>query len=75
VEIYPVPVNGNILNIKSDLPIDKIVIYDATGKTLHERADISGYDQFDISTYQNGVYFLRFWTGQGEGLKKFMINR
>jgi hypothetical protein len=75
VEIFPVPVRENHLNIRSDLAIDRIVMYDATGKTLLEKNNISGYDRFDVSAFRNGVYFLRFWTDQGEGLKKFIVNR
>ena len=55
--VYPNP-SSEILFIKtkSILQIDKLVVYDTSGKLVDELASTS---QLDVSNYANGVYFLK----------------
>lgn len=75
IRTFPNPLSGNILRFESGLRVDKIRIYDATGKevTFFETNLDSG--QIDTGTLRQGLYFLRFETEKGIGFKKLVINR
>jgi hypothetical protein len=75
VDIFPNPLTSSDLNIKSAFRIDKISIFDLTGKQLITN-DLQGQvDHVDLGRLSNGIYFLRLWTETGEGIKKIVISR
>jgi len=67
VNIYPNPAS-HILNIKTNLNIQSIQVFDAQGKLVLDRLD----EQIDISAWKSGFYNLRVATDQGVSNHKFI---
>ncbi|MCL2510851.1 MAG: T9SS type A sorting domain-containing protein [Bacteroidales bacterium] len=69
VQLYPNPVTEH-LYMKSDVTIDRVVIYDLTGKVVKqvEQPGIS----VDLKDLSSGFYLLRVTTAQGEAMQKFI---
>ena len=64
-EVYPNPSNGTVF-INSTQDIDQLTVYDLTGKEVLTDVNlVSGVHQLDVSTLNEGVYFVRLTsTGQ-----------
>ncbi|MEX2596595.1 MAG: family 16 glycosylhydrolase [Salibacteraceae bacterium] len=59
LKAYPNPTEG-IFQIESELPIEKIALFDLTGKLLREWEQLpKGVSEFDISGFEQGIYFFR----------------
>lgn len=75
--IYPNPSN-NFLNVvlsKNSFPINKIIIYDVTGKEI-KSLDIKGNSknlQADVSSLPKGIYLLILESGKTKYSKTFII--
>ena len=54
ISVYPNPSNG-IVNLKSDLPIQKIALFTLDGKQVLE---LENTDSFDLNSFENGMYIL-----------------
>lgn len=69
INIYPNP-TSDVINIQSQLTIDRVELYDVIGK----KALVSKQTQ-NISTnhLQTGVYFLKVTTNEGELVKRVVI--
>ena len=62
VSIYPNPTNG-ILNIEFiNNNIEKILIFDITGKKLIEKNAINKSEMIDLSCFENGIYIISIQT-------------
>lgn len=72
INIYPNPVN-EILNLSNIETIEKLTIYDVTGKNVLEIKDISNH-QIDVSSLEKGVYFIDIKTQNGSFKEKFVKN-
>lgn len=59
INIYPNP-TSNYINIKSPNKLNSIEVYDSSGKLI--LSDFSGRKILDISSLQNGLYFLKIKT-------------
>ncbi len=74
VSFYPNPVN-NILNIKLDseeTDMVSIVLMNAMGQTVMEMNNVSGHSfTLDVSSLENGVYFLE--VARADGISKTKI--
>ena len=65
LDIQPNPVN-NILNLSTDIPIERAVIYSTTGQVLFDKSySLSNQFSFNVSTYPAGVYLLKVYDEQG----------
>jgi len=60
VEIYPNPTSGKLV-INANEKINDIKIYDVSGKIIFKTNTTS---QLDISDKPNGIYFIKFKTGE-----------
>ena len=73
LQIYPNPANS-IIHIKSDsdLPIEGRV-YNSAGKEILRFSSDSQFSTIDISTLENGIYFLELKMGSEVVRKKVLI--
>jgi hypothetical protein len=68
IEIYPNPAS-NLLTIKSDKPIDKIELYDLTGKLLKTTRELN----IDFSNLPNGQYIVTIYLKTKQKIEKKVI--
>ncbi len=69
LKIFPNPTSGKI-NIKTDLKIEEIEIYNAAGRFLQKENSTS----FDLKNRDTGIYFLKIKTNRGVGVKRILVN-
>ena len=72
ISLYPNPVN-EILNLSNNEIIEKLTIYDVTGKNVLELKDISNH-QIDVSSLEKGVYIIEIKTQNGLFKEKVVKN-
>lgn len=70
INVFPNPVNTE-LTIESKSPIEKISVYDLSGKLLFEKYKTK---KIDLSQLEGGVYFLNIQSSRGQVLKKVVKN-
>ena len=70
VSLYPNPAT-NTINVSSSLEIISMTVIDQLGKVVLTNTASSS---LDVSSLQNGVYFIRIETEAGPGMKKFVKN-
>ncbi|MDR2206077.1 MAG: T9SS type A sorting domain-containing protein, partial [Flavobacteriaceae bacterium] len=71
IEIYPNPAKS-VLNIETSLKIEKINVYDTSGKIVKTLQNAG--KTIDVSRLQNGVYHLEIFTDRGKVFRKFIVN-
>ena len=69
ITIYPNPTNG-IINIPSEFGIQKMVIYDLSGKILMERELHS--EAVDVQNLSSGMYLMKLFAGDKNYQTKFI---
>ena len=71
--VYPNPTN-NILNVESAHNVT-VVLLDLNGKVILEPTHINGNEklQFNTSTFNNGVYFLKLYNDSFLSVKKVVV--
>ncbi len=68
VSVFPNPAK-DVVNLKSDLPIKKAVIYDVSGKIISEQ----NTSTIDVSNFSKGVYMMTIYFQNGTtSLQKFI---
>lgn len=70
IKVYPNPSSDKIFIDSTNKFIDQVVIYDILGKQLFSKHE--NVKEVDISHLQNGMYFLRIATDNGELIKKII---
>jgi len=59
VEVFPNPVSGNFLKIKSEEGISKVRIFSAEGKEVYRVDHPAGFEtSLDISGFPDGIYLI-----------------
>ena len=73
--LYPNPASGQVGIRTSVLLTTSVKIYDTVGKLIvfKRHIEIDGSVTLDVSTLQNGVYFVRFNSEMGTATKKLLI--
>ena len=72
ISAYPNPVT-DVLNIKvTSGEINKLAIFDLTGKSLYMDYNAKNSTQIDVNWLNNGLYFLKVETKSGTHLLKFI---
>lgn len=71
ISLYPIPTNS-IINIESNSTINLIQLYDIQGRLLETNFADSNTAVFDLSTRQNGLYFLKITTDNGSKIEKIV---
>ncbi|SDI45065.1 T9SS type A sorting domain-containing protein [Winogradskyella thalassocola] len=73
IQVFPNP-GQNVLKVVSNQVIDKLTIIDINGRVLNS-IDISNLEySLDISSFLEGVYFIKVDSGDTESTKKFIKN-
>lgn len=73
VTVYPNPSNS-IINIASNNTIQSVELYDIQGRVLQTTVENSETTTLDISSRDNGVYFLKINTENGSKVEKIVKN-
>jgi len=79
VNVYPNPTNG-IVNLKFMKELDgaTMLVTDGSGKTVFSERNVKipvGSKLIDLSTYQNGLYFISIESGNVKYNYKVLINK
>jgi len=69
IYVFPNPTTGN-LNIETDLKIESVEVFDATGRLLQKEKSSS----FELKKRDAGIYILKIKTNEGVGIKRILIN-
>jgi hypothetical protein len=70
LKIYPNPAKS-VLNIETTLKIERINIYDASGKMVKTWQSVG--KNIDVSQLKNGIYHLEIFTDKGRFYEKFLV--
>jgi len=76
VTLYPNPAH-NVINIrtKGNTTVEYISLYDVTGKAVFEQRPVAGtIHEFSVADLQDGIYFLKMKTNQGEITERVMVH-
>ena len=69
--LYPNPVKDRLFIESPNMALEKVNIYDLSGKMVFEQNDISN-DNLDVSHLQSGVYILKIETSVGVVQRKLV---
>lgn len=69
VVLYPNPTNS-IITISSNEIIKNIELYDSVGRVLVSKIIENNQTSLELSTYSNGIYFIKISTENGEIIEK-----
>lgn len=72
VNIYPIPSKGIVYVETNHSKIDRIEIYDSLGRK--QNMEFSTLNEIDLSSFSNGIYFLRTFSETGVLTKKIIKN-
>lgn len=73
ISVYPNPASDKINITCGDLKMEKIKIYDLSGKTVLEKNIAGNSAIINISALDKGVYFLEIKTGSKTAVKKLAV--
>jgi uncharacterized protein YqkB len=71
MEIYPNP-TSNYIRIKSDSPVDRLIIRDITGRIIEDRSNMNIADEVSISHFKQGIYLVTMKSGEITTTKKLI---
>jgi PKD repeat protein len=75
VNIYPIPTKG-IINVElTDLKETELSIYNVTGQIILTKKINEKETKLDLSTFDNGVYFLNFKNNDSVSSKKIILDK
>jgi len=75
IMVYPNPATDNV-NVKSDFTVTSIEVMNYTGQTVYRNTTVnSKTTQFNVSTLQAGIYFVKVATDQGARTLKITVTR
>lgn len=78
ISIYPNPAKYFVnVKVPEKIKVDKVAIYDLLGKELKlEYTEISDQEyRIQLSSLEDGIYFIKFINGNRKIVKKLMIRR
>ena len=71
IKVYPNPTNA-VININCNSIIESVELYDIQGRILETRLENSNNVIFDISSKQNGIYFMKITSDNGSKIEKIV---
>lgn len=71
--LYPNPSNGKTVNITSNAPIEKLVVYNLQGQVVME-IQPQNPNKAAISSLNKGLYLVKLFSPQGTTAKKIIVN-
>ena len=72
INVYPNPAT-NIVNVKSDIQINSVIVYNYLGQVIVTEKVNTNLYQLNSSQYQSGVYFIQIETNEGIVTKRIII--
>ena len=76
IQAYPNPSTTGKFNIEAQSTIQFIEAYDAQGRIIFKRINNqNNATQIDLSNQENGIYFLKIKTQQGDAFQKVQIEK
>jgi hypothetical protein len=72
LQLYPNPARS-IMNIVSDQAISELRVIDMLGNVVFTSRPGDERSQLNVSSFQNGVYFIQIMTSRGIQTKRFQI--
>lgn len=69
IVVFPNPTSSYI-NIKSEILITKIEVFDLLGKHI---LTTGAQNQIDVSNYQSGIYLIKLYSENRHSIKKIVI--
>lgn len=75
VNIYPTIVEGNILSIRMDFPVQRLNIINSAGQQIlaKEMGGLIGTTELSIPPLNRGQYFITFYGNGWQRTEKFMV--
>ena len=73
LKLYPNP-TLNLVTITSKTNIDKVIMYDVTGKLLKEQKNNKNTIEIDVSSFSSGLYVFSINTSESAEVMKFFKN-
>jgi hypothetical protein len=74
IQIFPNPLEGDILRIESGISLNQLIVYDHCGKEVYRKTANTRVCGINLQSLDSGLYFIRFETEKGPGIKKIIIN-
>lgn len=74
IRIYPNPLHGDVIYFESAVPVNQIAIYDLAGKEICQLKVDNSSRAISLPNLNNGLFFFKFSTEKGSGIKKIIIN-
>lgn len=72
LNIFPNPIENNIINFESNVPIISITVYDLLGKQLINKS-IENSNSFKLDSLKAGMYLVSFQTKKETILEKIIV--
>ncbi|NOX47415.1 MAG: T9SS type A sorting domain-containing protein [Chlorobi bacterium] len=72
LEVFPNP-SSNLVNIKSDIQINSIKIYNYAGQLIWDKKTDAGFYEINTSQFEAGIYFFRIEIGKGVVSKRIVV--
>ena len=69
-KVYPNPVS-DMLFIEAEIEVEEVAIFDVYGRQQNLRNSALS-NSIDVSSLNNGIYFLKVVTSEGEVVKRFI---
>lgn len=71
--VFPNPTNGYLnIDLLNDVKVLQVNMFDPMGKTVYQSNNIQNGFRIDMSSMENGIYFIRFQTNQEMVTKKII---
>lgn len=75
INVYPNPVTGNVLKLKSNNTLKTVIISDVYGRIIFKKTgeEITNADLINIAGYKAGVYFIQVTNNQNKIIKTSFV--
>ena len=73
LQLYPNPTNGCITIEQEGM--QKVMVYNAMGQVLLNKETSSDVLQLDLSSFENGLYWIKVLAQNGTAVRSFVISR
>ena len=77
VKIYPTSIEGNVVNMRTDFPVQRASIVSAQGQQVFAKDlnGINGTAQLTIPSIPTGVYWMTFYGDGWKSTQKIIVGR
>jgi len=69
--VFPNPSNGIVnYELPVDVSLGELIIYDSAGRIIYSEKNAGGTGQLNLSSYENGLYYVTYGTKKSKSLIK-----